>query len=177
MTHQLTLGEYIRRRRKELRLSLGDVAEKVDVSYTYMSKLENDRQLPSEATLFKLSQALEIEFAELVQLSDRLPSDIIQKLLEGQTKPPVTAQRKSGAQVGDEGIAKARVDNPPSEIVAALAVLCELNSEADDSYAPDAPKARPKRASTGDSISRPARSRGAYRRDKFHGGTGQAEVK
>ena len=129
MSQQLTFGEYIRRRRKELKLSLGDLAKKVEVSYTYMSKIENDQQIPSVITVFRIANALE---ASVLELSKRLPSDIIERLLEEQAKPAASMQRKSGSPANEEQASRALVENVPKELVTALANFFDLDPHEPD---------------------------------------------
>lgn len=84
MSTGLTLGEYIRRKRKERLLSLGDLAQRVGVSYGYMSKIENDRLTPSLRALTRIGHALSEPVARLVNLSkySSLPVD------QGAGNPP-----------------------------------------------------------------------------------------
>jgi len=60
-----TLGKKIQRRRKALKLTQEDVAEKVGVSGTYIGYIEQGRYAPSLEVLEKISRALKIPLSDL----------------------------------------------------------------------------------------------------------------
>jgi transcriptional regulator with XRE-family HTH domain len=68
------------RRIKELRLERGftqrQLAERAELDYTYLSKIENGRleHTPSVRTLRDLARALEVDELELMELADKVPS-------------------------------------------------------------------------------------------------------
>ena len=77
--------EHLRSLRKEARLSQRELAERVDVDFTYLSKIENGRvEPPSETVLKKIAKELagalgqdETELAdELITLAGKIPSDL-----------------------------------------------------------------------------------------------------
>ena len=81
--------ERLRSLRREARLSQRELAEKIDVDFTYLSKIENRRvEPPSEAVLQRISEELagrlgmnQIELAdELITLAGKVPSDIAETL-------------------------------------------------------------------------------------------------
>lgn len=71
----LALGDRIRARRKELRLSQGELAERAGVTASFISQVERGVTSPSIDSLYKISQALD--------------QPIFQFLLEPETKTPV----------------------------------------------------------------------------------------
>ncbi len=81
--------ERLRSLRKEAQLSQRDLAERVGVDFTYLSKIENGRVEPPSETVLKnvsreLAQALgrdETELSdELITLAGKVPSDIAETL-------------------------------------------------------------------------------------------------
>ena len=81
----------LRSLRKEARLSQRDLAERVGVDFTYLSKIENNRvEPPSESVLKKIAEQLaselgknETELAdELVTLAGKVPSDLAEVLAQ-----------------------------------------------------------------------------------------------
>ena len=75
----------LRALRREARFSQRDLAERVNVDFTYLSKIENARvEPPSEAVLKKIARELsreleldETELAdELITLAGKIPSDL-----------------------------------------------------------------------------------------------------
>lgn len=61
------VGKKIRELRKERRMSLKDVAKKSGITAGLLSRIENFRTLPSLPVLHKISIALEVPLAELVE--------------------------------------------------------------------------------------------------------------
>ena len=56
----MQIGERIKARRKELKLSLRELAEQVDLTASFLSQIERDQSSPSIESLRKISQALEV---------------------------------------------------------------------------------------------------------------------
>jgi transcriptional regulator with XRE-family HTH domain len=68
------LGERIRSRRQELRLSLRDLAERVGLTASFLSQIERGLTSPSIESLRKISDALEVPiFHFLVEPNDKSP--------------------------------------------------------------------------------------------------------
>lgn len=68
-------GQQIRKARKEKGYSQRDLAKLVDLDFTYLSKLENDRAdyPPKEDAIRKLAEHLELDAEELVFSAGRIP--------------------------------------------------------------------------------------------------------
>ena len=74
----MNLGSLLRRRRKEKKLTLKQVAEKAGVSEGFMSQVENNVKSPSVDTLINICRALEADIGELLQpLQDPLSLHVI----------------------------------------------------------------------------------------------------
>ena len=73
----MTFGEKIRELRKAKNLSQRDLATKVRVNFTYISKIENEKldfgDYPSEELILKLAKALEADADELLILAKKSP--------------------------------------------------------------------------------------------------------
>lgn len=62
-----TFGQYIKRVRESKSLTLTEVAEKVGMSHSHLSRIENgERKAPKTTTLKKLAEALRIPFQEIM---------------------------------------------------------------------------------------------------------------
>ncbi|MGA9349943.1 MAG: helix-turn-helix transcriptional regulator [Anaerolineae bacterium] len=72
-----TFGQALRELRRSKGISQRDLAEKVRVDFSYISKIENDR-LPSPAadTIVKICDALEVSPDTLLALSGKIPSEL-----------------------------------------------------------------------------------------------------
>lgn len=86
----MELPERLRTLRLEARLSQRDLAERINVDFTYLSKIENGRvEPPSESVLKNLARELagelkmnETELSdELITLARKIPSDLAETLL------------------------------------------------------------------------------------------------
>ena len=60
------LGEHIRKRRKEKKYTLEQLAEKLDVSTTFIGQIERAKGIPSLETLVKIANVLEISTDSLL---------------------------------------------------------------------------------------------------------------
>lgn len=72
-----TFGKQIQRKRREKELTQRDVAAKLGIDFTYLSKLENDRgEPPGEDTVRKLAAVLDDEEEELMALAGKVPGSL-----------------------------------------------------------------------------------------------------
>ncbi len=82
----MTFGERVRELRKAKNLTLRDVAKKVRVNFTYISKIENQKldfgEYPSEDLIRKLAKVLEADEDELLLLAKKIPEDIKRRVIE-----------------------------------------------------------------------------------------------
>jgi len=83
--HQMTMtdfGDFVRERREALRkkdpgFSLRKVAERIEVQPSYLSKVERgDVAPPSEATILRLAEELEVDGDVLLALAGKVSTDL-----------------------------------------------------------------------------------------------------
>jgi len=72
----MKLGQYIKELRRQRHLTQRQLAEKISVDFSYLSKIENDRleHTPSLKTLQDLAKALEVDELELMELAGKVPT-------------------------------------------------------------------------------------------------------
>lgn len=82
----MQFGERVRELRKQRGLTQQKLAVLLEVSLSYISKVENERlnagDYPSEAFVLKLAKALDADEDELLLLTDRVPEAIRQRIRE-----------------------------------------------------------------------------------------------
>jgi HTH-type transcriptional regulator, competence development regulator len=82
----MRFGEQIRVLRKGKGLSQRALGELVGVSFTYISKVENEKldfgDYPSEDLIRKLAKALGADEGELFLLAEKIPEDIRKRVME-----------------------------------------------------------------------------------------------
>lgn len=82
----MRFGEMLRNLRKAKALTLRDLAAKVGVGFTYLSRAENERlqygDYPSDALICKLANVLDADADELLFLAKRIPDRMKQRILE-----------------------------------------------------------------------------------------------
>jgi HTH-type transcriptional regulator, competence development regulator len=80
-----TFGERIKRERRAKKKTQRDVADKLEVDFTYISKLENDElPPPAEDKIKALAKYLEINSDELFLLAQKTPTDVARLAREPQ---------------------------------------------------------------------------------------------
>lgn len=73
-----TFGQRIKRARREQKLTQRELAKRVNVNFTYLSKIENgDMPPPSEEKIYKLAENLNIHPDELFILAHRLSDELV----------------------------------------------------------------------------------------------------
>jgi transcriptional regulator with XRE-family HTH domain len=76
MTESLTFGEHLKRTRIAKKISQRELATRVGVDFTYLSKIENNRMAPpSEDTIKKIANVLDENADDLILLANKIPSD------------------------------------------------------------------------------------------------------
>lgn len=79
----MTFGEEIRELRKQVGLSQRDLAERIGIHFTYLSKIENGRaDPPSEDVIRKLAEELNSDPHHLIVLAGKMPSDFARALAD-----------------------------------------------------------------------------------------------
>ncbi len=82
----MTFGQRVRELRHAKEWSLRDLAARVDVGFTYLSRVENERlnfgDYPSDSLIHRLADALDADEDELLILAKRIPERIKQRVLE-----------------------------------------------------------------------------------------------
>jgi transcriptional regulator with XRE-family HTH domain len=76
------LGPYIRERREALKLenkafSLRQVAQRIEVEPSYLSKVERGREVPSESKLRRLADELDLDSDVLLALAGKVSADLL----------------------------------------------------------------------------------------------------
>jgi transcriptional regulator with XRE-family HTH domain len=76
-----TFGERLRELRRAKNISQRDLASRIDVDFTYLSKIENDRMPPPSAkAIAALARELGADADELSILAGKIPSDLVDVL-------------------------------------------------------------------------------------------------
>lgn len=82
----MTFGDKIRELRKNKGMTLRNLAAKVGVGFTYLSKIENHKleegHCPSEKLIHKLAEELDGNEDELLLLADKVPEQIRRRVMQ-----------------------------------------------------------------------------------------------
>ena len=82
----MTFGDRIRELRKQKEWRLRDLAERVGVGVTHLSRVENEHlnygDYPSDALIHRLADALEADEEELLIMAKRIPDRIRSRVLQ-----------------------------------------------------------------------------------------------
>lgn len=75
----MSFGASLRELRRAAGISQRELASRVDVDFSYISKLENDRLPPPSAdTVVRICEALGVPPERLLSLTGKIPSDVQQ---------------------------------------------------------------------------------------------------
>jgi transcriptional regulator with XRE-family HTH domain len=81
-----TFGQRVRELRRAKNLGQRALAAKIGVSFTYVSRIENENldfgPYPSEELILKVAKALEADADELLLLAKKIPADIRDRVLQ-----------------------------------------------------------------------------------------------
>ena len=77
MSHEEeSLGEFIRRKRERLKLSVREMARQIEVSSTFLSKVERRGWKPGENKARRIAEVLDCDADVLLALADKISSDL-----------------------------------------------------------------------------------------------------
>lgn len=75
-----TIGQRVRRERLARGITQRDLAERVGVGAPHISKVEADRENPSDALLEEIATVFQVDVDELFLTARRLPPGVIERL-------------------------------------------------------------------------------------------------
>lgn len=82
----MTFGKRILELRTAKNLTQREVADRIGINFTYLSKIENDKlqgdTFPGEDTIKKLAEVLGANEDELLLLAQRIPESIRQRVIQ-----------------------------------------------------------------------------------------------
>ena len=76
------IGKIIKNRRAELKLSQRELAKKVGVSHSTISRIESDQVTPMNDTVKRLSNALSLDYNYLLAKNDQINDDPLVRKVE-----------------------------------------------------------------------------------------------
>jgi transcriptional regulator with XRE-family HTH domain len=74
---QSKFGERLRELREEKKYSIKKLATTLGVNYTYVSKIENNRSIPSSEVIEKLATVFNVDISELKLQAGKIPDDVM----------------------------------------------------------------------------------------------------
>lgn len=92
----MKFGKKLKSLRNEKGIGIKPLAEKLHVDYTYLSKIENAKAVPSKETIKRIATFFNINSDELMVLADKIPDDIEQILRENPEEAIQYLRRKFG---------------------------------------------------------------------------------
>ena len=80
----MTFGQTVKKLRKAKKITQLELAQKIGVDFTYISKIENDKTKmpPAEKTIKKLAEILETDAEELILLAKKVPQNLRETIVD-----------------------------------------------------------------------------------------------
>lgn len=102
----MDFGSRIRELRKGSGISLRDLADRVKIDFTYLSKIENGKvEPPSEKIIKLLAQELGTDPEELLNLAGKVSSEQIRKAVESNPSVGILLRKIQSRDLTNEQIA------------------------------------------------------------------------
>ena len=95
----MDFGSLLKILREKSGLSIKRLAPELDVNYTYLSKLENNKVSPSEELVERVSHYFSYNKEELLLAANKIPEDVLRILRENPTEA-IAFLRKEFAALG-----------------------------------------------------------------------------
>ena len=109
MQAQLTFGEYMKRLRRAKKWNLTTLSEQSRISYTHLSRLENDSALPSTEAVAGLAVSLDGDLKAMLKMANCLPQVILDRISSNEDSAANSLKRTAGSP-GD------RPEEPPLDV-------------------------------------------------------------
>jgi HTH-type transcriptional regulator, competence development regulator len=95
-------GTALKKLRKERRITQRDLADRVGVDFTYISKMENGKleNYPSLDTIINIANALEVNSDDLILLANKIPESMREAIVDNELA--VAFLRKVGHLTTDQ---------------------------------------------------------------------------
>ena len=101
----MSVGDIVNEARVRKRLGLRALARELNIVPSYLSDIENDRRVPSEAVLRDMARVLELDFDQLMQEAGRLGEGAEQFLRDNQLAGRLF-RRMARSQLDQEALEK-----------------------------------------------------------------------
>jgi transcriptional regulator with XRE-family HTH domain len=99
-------GDRLRELRHQKGLNQRELADKVDIDFTYLSKIETGKMSPpSQDTIRKLAEVLDADLDELLVLAGRVPDDVKEVVTQSREHPAFLREIKD---LGEEELEELR---------------------------------------------------------------------
>jgi transcriptional regulator with XRE-family HTH domain len=126
-----TFGEVIRKRRRELDLTQGELANMIETSTPYVGLLESDQRHPSDTTVTKLADVLGLDRSELFFLANPNAKALLRPV-ENQAAKPANAWEQFQ---GDQRLQRMHnVTTDEMSMLSRVALMGEIRSSRDFVY-------------------------------------------
>jgi transcriptional regulator with XRE-family HTH domain len=106
MTRREKFGGFIRREREAKGIKLREMARKIGVSPTYLSKVETEDWKPGEDKLRKIADMIECDADELVARAGRVPSELSEIIRQHPHRRELTTLLRTTRGLTAEDMAK-----------------------------------------------------------------------
>ena len=94
-SQDLSFGDYLRELRKAKGLSQKELAERVNIDFTYLSKIETGSAAPpAEDTILRLADVLRADADKLILLAGKVPKDLGKVVAGSKTMPTLLRAMK-----------------------------------------------------------------------------------
>ena len=131
---RISLGEYVRRLRRDKQWDLQELADHVDLSVSHLSRIENDRAVPNADSVIRLARALDGDLGLMLELAKHLPREMLERLLR-RVNGDGTAQRRAAGIEPDPTYARALVEDMDPSVRQAIAEYFAVPDEDVDGLA------------------------------------------
>ena len=95
-----SFGSFVKDLRHNKGLSIKNLGSKLDINYSYISKIENDHCIPSEDFIKRISEIFNYDKEELMLRAGKIPEDII-GILKNNPKAAADFLRKQFVNKGE----------------------------------------------------------------------------
>jgi len=101
MKESTNFADRLREIRKKKSISIKQLAKLLDVNYTYLSKIENNKTTPSEAFIEKIAIVFDYDAEELKIMAGKIPEDILAIIKDNPLEAIQYLRREFGDKVGE----------------------------------------------------------------------------
>jgi transcriptional regulator with XRE-family HTH domain len=99
---EMTIGKQLKKKRRQLGLTLEEVANAIGISANYVSLIERDKHVPNDEIITKLAELYKMDLDTLFKAFGKIPTPIVDELINNESLRKILLEISNDKRLTDE---------------------------------------------------------------------------